>query len=41
MLLIVGSVGALATTIGNQGVIALLALMGREGAMLGTQLKNV
>jgi hypothetical protein len=34
----VGSVGALAPLIGNAGVIALLAMMGLAGALLGTTL---
>ena len=38
LLLLVGSVGALAPLIGNAGVIALLALMGMAGALLGTGL---
>jgi len=41
MLLLVGSVGALAPIIGNAGVIGLLALMGLAGALLGTQLPEV
>ena len=38
LLLLVGSVGALSPLIGNAGVIALLALMGLAGALLGTTL---
>jgi sugar phosphate permease len=38
LLLLVGSVGALAPIIGNAGVIALLAIMGLAGALLGTTL---
>ena len=38
LLLFVGTVGALAPLIGNAGVIALLALMGLAGALLGTTL---
>lgn len=38
LLLLVGSVGALAPLIGNAGVIALLAMMGLAGALLGTTL---
>lgn len=38
MLLLVGSVGALSSLIGNAGVIALLAMMGLAGAVLGTTL---
>ena len=38
LLLLVGSVGALAPVIGNAGVIALLAFMGLAGAALGTRL---
>ncbi len=38
LLLVVGSVGALASVIGNAGVIAVLALMGLAGALLGTTL---
>ncbi len=38
LLLLVGSVGALAPVIGNAGVIALLATMGLAGAVLGTTL---
>jgi hypothetical protein len=38
LLLMVGSVGALSPLIGNAGVIALLALMGLAGAVLGTTL---
>ena len=38
MLLLVGSVGALSPLIGNAGVIALLAMMGLAGALLGTTL---
>ncbi len=41
MLLIVGSVGALAPLIGNAGVIGLLALMGLAGAALGGTLPDV
>lgn len=38
LLLLVGSVGALAPLIGNAGVIALLAMMGMAGAVLGMTL---
>ena len=38
LLLLVGSVGALAPVIGNAGVIGVLALMGLAGALLGTTL---
>ena len=38
LLLLVGGVGALSPVIGNAGVIALLALMGLAGAILGTSL---
>ena len=38
MLLLVGSVGALSSLIGNAGIIALLATMGLVGALLGTTL---
>lgn len=38
LLLLVGSVGALAPVIGNGGIIAVLATMGLAGALLGTQL---
>jgi len=38
LLLLVGSVGALAPVIGNAGVIALLAFMGLAGALLGMSL---
>jgi hypothetical protein len=38
LLLVVGSVGALAPLIGNAGVIGLLALMGLAGAVLGSTL---
>ena len=38
LLLLVGSVGALSPVIGNAGVIAVLALMGLAGALLGTSL---
>ena len=38
LLLLVGSVGALSPLIGDAGVIALLALMGLAGALLGTSL---
>lgn len=41
LLLLVGSVGALAPIITNAGVIGLLALMGLGGAALGTSLPNV
>lgn len=41
LLLIVGSVGALAPLIGNAGVIGVLALMGLAGAFLGTSLPQV
>jgi hypothetical protein len=41
LLLLVGSVGALAPVIGNAGVIALLSVMGMAGAMLGTRLPEV
>jgi hypothetical protein len=40
LLLIVGSVGALAPLISNAGVIGLLALMGLAGALLGTTLPD-
>ena len=40
LLLLVGSVGALVPVIGNAGVIALLALMGTAGALLGTRLND-
>ncbi|MEJ2255947.1 MAG: MFS transporter, partial [Woeseiaceae bacterium] len=38
LLLMVGSVGALSPLIGNAGIIALLALMGLAGALLGATL---
>jgi hypothetical protein len=38
LLLLVGSVGALAPIIGNDGIIAVLALMGMAGALLGRTL---
>lgn len=38
LLLLVGSVGALAPLVGNAGIIALLALMGVAGALLGRSL---
>lgn len=38
LLLLVGSVGALAPLVGNAGIIALLATMGLAGALLGTTL---
>lgn len=38
LLLLVGSVGALSPLIGNAGIIALLALLGLAGALLGTSL---
>ena len=41
LLLMVGSVGALAPIIGNAGVIGLLALMGLAGAALGAFLPDV
>jgi sugar phosphate permease len=41
LLLLVGSVGALAPVIGNAGVIALLALMGLAGALLGMSLPEI
>lgn len=41
LLLVVGSVGALSETIGNDGVLGLLALMGLAGAALGTTLPEV
>ena len=41
LLLVVGSVGALASVIGNAGVLGLLALMGLAGAVLGTSLPDV
>lgn len=41
LLLLVGSVGALAPVIGNAGVIALLSVMGMAGATLGTRLPEV
>ena len=41
LLLVVGSVGALASVIGNAGVLGLLALMGLAGAALGTSLPDV
>ena len=41
LLLVVGSIGALADTIGSDGVLGLLALMGLCGAVLGTTLPDV
>jgi hypothetical protein len=41
LLLVVGSIGAAADAIGNDGVLGLLALMGLAGAMLGTTLPDV
>jgi hypothetical protein len=41
LLLVVGSIGVLAPTIGNAGVIGLLSLMGLAGALLGTRLPEV
>ena len=41
LLLVVGSVGALAPLIGNAGVIGILALMGLAGAALGATLPEV
>lgn len=41
LLLVVGSVGALAPVVGNSGVIGLLAMMGLAGALLGTSLPQV
>ena len=41
LLLVVGAVGALAPVVGNDGVIAVLALMGLAGAAYGTRLPNV
>ena len=41
LLLLVGSIGALAPMIGNAGVIGLLALMGLCGAAFGTSLPDV
>ena len=41
MLLLVGSLGAIAPIIGNVGMIGLLALMGVTGAMLTATLKDV
>lgn len=41
LLLVVGSIGALSETIGNDGVLGLLALMGLAGALLGTTLPDV
>lgn len=41
LLLVVGSVGALAVWLGNAGVIALLASMGLLGALLSASLKEV
>jgi hypothetical protein len=41
LLLLVGSVGALAPIITNAGVIGLLALMGLAGAVLGASLPDV
>jgi MFS family permease len=38
LLLLVGSIGALAPVIGNAGVIVVLAIMGLGGALLGTTL---
>ena len=40
LLLVVGSVGALAPLVSNAGVIGLLALMGMAGALLGTTLPS-
>ena len=41
LLLVVGVVGVLTPLIGNAGVIALLALMGLAGAVLGSTLRDV
>jgi hypothetical protein len=41
LLLLTGSVGALAPLIGHAGVIAVLALMGLAGAVFGLQLPDV
>lgn len=41
LLLVAGSVGALSSLVGAEGVIGLLALMGLAGALLGTHLPEV
>lgn len=41
LLLVVGSIGALAPVVGNTGIIGLLAIMGMAGALLATTLPEV